>query len=273
VIGGKEFISSLFPLLERAMSKEAPLKVLQAPSLRDGFQLAEAALRSKRVLVIIGACTVNYSGRASSYLALGERILIWKPDGTLLIHQDRMREPVNWNPPGSRVKVELRDTLDIISWRNRPRERMKASFNRIDLIVSTHLRDEERIRMMGVEEELVQMVYDDPSILGEGFKIYRVEKPVTSGFMDLYGEDKEGNPVVVEFKGGKADVSAVNQLLRYLTELGGHAKGILVAPGISRSAYALLVKEKLRYIKLSPFHPHEKSQERQARITRYSREG
>jgi len=245
------------------------LRVLEKPSLRDSLQLAEAAIRSRNTLIMIGACTINYSGRASSYLGLGERILIWKPDGTLLIHQDRMREPVNWNPPGSRVKVELGDTLDIISWRSRPREKMKVSFNRVDLIVSTRLHDEERIRVVGVEEDLVQMVYENPSLLGEGFKIHKVEKPVSSGFIDLYGEDKDGNPVVVEFKGGKADVSAVNQLLRYISELGGKVKGILVAPSISRAAYALLVKEGLRYIRLSPSHRLEKELEGQRDLTQY----
>ena len=238
--------------------------------MREAWELAETSITSKRILLVIGTCAIRYLGRASSFLAEGERILIWKPDGTLLIHQDKMRKPVNWNPPGSMVKVKLGDTLDIISWRSRPRERMRVAFNKIDLMVSTHLQDREKIRLLGVEEELVQRIYENPDLLEEGFKVYKMEKPVSSGFIDLYGEDKEGNPVIVEFKGSKADVSAVKQLLRYISEMGERARGILVAPDISRPAYVLLVKNKLRFVKLSPNLNMERDTRGQALLTRYT---
>ena len=55
------------------------------------------------ILILLARCKVFYEGRAKSQLEEGDRLIIIKPDGTFLIHKDKKREPVNWQPPGSKI--------------------------------------------------------------------------------------------------------------------------------------------------------------------------
>jgi len=59
-------------------------------------------LRERRghLLEILGECQVEYKGRARSQLSRGERLILLKPDGTLLVHTAQKAKPVNWMPPG-----------------------------------------------------------------------------------------------------------------------------------------------------------------------------
>ncbi|MGQ0535587.1 MAG: endonuclease NucS, partial [Methanobacteriota archaeon] len=74
---------------------------------------AETAARFLRhhvpghLVQVFGACTVLYEGRASSTLGDGERILLLKPDGALLVHQAHGVKPANWQPPGTAFAFEV----------------------------------------------------------------------------------------------------------------------------------------------------------------------
>jgi Predicted nuclease of the RecB family len=43
--------------------------------------------------IIIGECEIHYQGRASSKAPLGTRIVIYKSDGSLLVHEGKDRDP------------------------------------------------------------------------------------------------------------------------------------------------------------------------------------
>jgi len=60
------------------------IDVLVEPSTAE----AEGFIRKNigKCLLIVGNCCVEYRGRASSKLGPGERIIIIKEDGALLIH-------------------------------------------------------------------------------------------------------------------------------------------------------------------------------------------
>lgn len=51
-----------------------------------------------KCLLVVGNCCVEYQGRASSKLGPGERIVIIKEDGALLVHRPTGYEPINWMP-------------------------------------------------------------------------------------------------------------------------------------------------------------------------------
>ena len=61
------------------------------------MDLAEAAeriregIRSRKLILVLGSMEVYYEGRAASSLGLGERLLIIKQDGSLLVHRPRIR--------------------------------------------------------------------------------------------------------------------------------------------------------------------------------------
>ena len=66
------------------------------PSPAEAVVVLESAIAMGGMVTIVGECEVEYDGRASSYLPPGDRLVILKPDGTLLVHTDSQHEPVNW---------------------------------------------------------------------------------------------------------------------------------------------------------------------------------
>lgn len=240
------------------------MRILRNPTLKSGKRLLEDSLREEKPTIIVGSCVVNYRGRAGSVLPEGERIVVIKPDGTLLVHQKEKREPVNWNPPGCTAQVNLgKRGLKLISRRSRPKETLLVLFKELKIVASFELVDEEELQLIGTEEDLVDSVLQNPSIIEEGFQPKEREKPTRSGVVDLYGEDSESRGVAIEFKRGKATLSAVGQLSRYIKELeqklDEDVRGIIAAPEITSGARRLLNKEKLEYVKIekTPTHSFE----------------
>ena len=45
----------------------------------------------KTLLLLIGDCMIDYRGRARSFLDWGERVIMIKQDGAVLVHQPIMR--------------------------------------------------------------------------------------------------------------------------------------------------------------------------------------
>ncbi|PSP46193.1 endonuclease NucS, partial [Halobacteriales archaeon QH_6_66_25] len=76
--------------------------------------------------------------------------------------------------------------------------------------------------------------------------------------VDIFGEDAEGNAVVVELKRRRFGPDAVGQLNRYVEALRRdlHAdatvRGILVAPSVTDRAGRLLERRDLEFVSLSP---------------------
>ena len=56
-------------------------------------------VRKTYVVMLVGRMSIEYYGRAASYAEEAPRLLITKPDGTLLIHEANKREPLNWLLP------------------------------------------------------------------------------------------------------------------------------------------------------------------------------
>jgi RecB family endonuclease NucS len=96
----------------------------------------------------------------------------------------------------------------------------------------------------------------EPSLLEEGFKPISYEKKVEPGFVDVYGEDKDGRFVVVEIKRKTAGKEAVLQLAKYMeavkSRTNREVRGILVAPGIAKDVQRFLETLGLEFKALDP---------------------
>jgi RecB family endonuclease NucS len=238
--------------------KSKSYEVLIEPSMIEAEKIVKEGLLRKDCVILVGSCIVNYFGRASSILPRGERIVILKPDGTVLVHQKEKREPVNWNPPGCRASARAIDgMLQITSVRTRPREVLVISFDSLKMVSRFSLHDDEELYLFGTESQMVEEVVKNPSLIEEGFKPITKELRTEYGMIDLYGVDKRGNVVVIEFKRGRAGLDAVSQLKRYVDELKkerdervGGVRGVLVAPSITESALKLLKELGLEYVKI-----------------------
>ena len=99
-------------MAEQKLEQPNKLSVISQPSLAEAAKLIEKAFAQRRTLIVAGTCRVNYVGRATSTLEPGERILIIKSDGSLLVHRPVGYEPVNWQPAGSVFHVQAKDGGD-----------------------------------------------------------------------------------------------------------------------------------------------------------------
>jgi hypothetical protein len=216
------------------------------------------AISRHRTLLVIGNCSVDYVGRAKSRLEPGERILIVKGDGSLLIHRSTGYEPVNWMPGGNVVfHVQSREeTLEIRAVRRKPQESVRVIFDSIQLITELSLLDAAEFWMYSSEEDMQKALLLRPELLEKGFKIISWEKKVEPGFIDVYGTDKEGKLVVVEIKRKTAGRDAVLQLARYTEAIRSKAdrevRGILASPDIAKDVQRLLATAGLEYKHLDP---------------------
>ncbi len=69
------------------------LTVLKEPTLAEAVVAVEKAFQGRKTLIVAGDCHVHYAGRANSTLENGERLLIIKSDGSLLVHRPTGYEP------------------------------------------------------------------------------------------------------------------------------------------------------------------------------------
>jgi hypothetical protein len=228
-----------------------------SPNVADAEKTIREAVSQRKMLLVIGNCWVHYLGRARSKLEPGERILIIKEDGSLLVHRSVGYEPVNWQPPGCIFHVQAEDgNLEIRAVRKKPSESVKVFFDQIHLISALSLTDSGEFSLYASEEDMHRAILFKPSLLEEGFKPISYEKKVEPGFVDVYGVDKNGKLVVVEVKRRTAGKEAALQLAKYMDAIKFKAtretRGILVAPDIAKDAQRLLTTLGLEFRALDP---------------------
>ncbi|MCK4718702.1 MAG: endonuclease NucS [Thermoplasmata archaeon] len=209
------------------------------------------------VMVMVGRCTVEYSGRAKSFLGSGERVVIMKPDGVILVHRIGGRDPVNWQPPGTSISWWVEEGLVVEAVHHKQQERMVLRFSHLSMLFSKPLEDGGTFSMVGMEKDLVDSIEEDPSIIEEGLVVVKREQGTKSGSMDLVCRDVDGNSVVIEVKRSSAGPSAANQLLAYINDVreknpDAPVRGILVAPRVQPTARTILSMNDLEYREIEP---------------------
>jgi len=112
------------------------MKYLVSPAPEEALEaLTESGSSIKRRMVtLVGNCRVDYSGRARSFLDYGDRLVIVKADGTVMVHGNEKREPLNWQPPGTKVKYTVNGGLTIEAKRTSPPESMHIHFKSIEAL-------------------------------------------------------------------------------------------------------------------------------------------
>ncbi len=242
---------------EDAVSSSNHLTVLVSPNVAEAEKTVREAVSQRKTLLVIGNCWVHYLGRARSKLEPGERILIIKEDGSLLVHRSIGYEPVNWQPPGCIFHVQAKDKiLEIRAVRQKPRESVKVFFDKILMVSALTLVDFGEFSLYASEDDMHKAILLKPSLLEDGFKPISYEKKVEPGFVDVYGVDKDGKLVVVEIKRKTAGKEAALQLAKYIdaikTKANREVRGILAAPDIARDVQRLLVTLGLEFKALDP---------------------
>jgi RecB family endonuclease NucS len=224
-----------------------------SPSPQKALELVYGTGSARSLILLLGECCVSYQGRAKSYLDWGDRLVIVKKDGAVLVHQGETREPVNWQPPGTRPTYHaVDDSFVIRAHRTKARELMKIEFRRIDLLTMKELTDKAELQLAGLEEDIVTKIMENPSIVEEGLRVSKKERKTDSGSIDLFCKDKEGCHVILEVKRGNPGISAAYQLEAYTHDFKKKnsdckVRSILVAPRIPLMVKNRLMNKGLEY--------------------------
>jgi RecB family endonuclease NucS len=239
------------------LEKSTRQAVLDSPSLEEAYSIIKSGISHKKNVLVVGRCTVEYEGRASSSLSLGERLAIFKPDGSALIHRPREYSPVNWQPPGSLFQTKLKkEGLVIRVFRQKDHEVMEITFTALKMVSVLDLRDAGEFILYASESDMQEAILIQPSLLEEGFRPITSERPVDPGFIDILGVDKNNVLTVVELKRVKATKKAVLQLKKYMDvinmDTNRKVRAILVAPALAEGALEVLVSLGYEFKALTP---------------------
>jgi RecB family endonuclease NucS len=233
------------------------MTILAEPDFREAEKTINDAVSRRRTLLLVGDFSVYYTGRARSKLQSGERVLIVKGDGSVLIHRSLGYEPVNWQPAGSTVHARAKDVLlEVRAIRHNPDESLRMIFTSVKMVSTFSLADSGEFALYASEEDMQKAVLLKPSLLEEGFRPVSYERKTDPGFVDVYGIDQSGKAVVVEIKRKSAGKSAVLQLARYVETIKGstrtEVRGILAAPGLAKDVQRILATLGLEFKALDP---------------------
>ena len=167
--------------------------------------------------LVVARCEVVYTGRLTARLPEAVRLLMFKADGSFLVHDDAGGfRPLNWMTPPTVVEEEA-DRLIVRKRAGKSEDRLEVRLVEVLSDVTYEL-DATPLEKEGVERDLQLALADRPDALGEGLRLVRREWPTDLGPVDLMCRDEVGDWVAVEVK-RHATIDAVEQLLRYLERI------------------------------------------------------
>ncbi len=232
-------------------------------------------IKNNYSIVLFCSCEVEYSGRAESFLPEGERILIIKNDNTVLVHQPNGRNPINWMPEKSNIRLEEEDgTIVINCFSVNTHERMRIVVYKIYETTNAPLVDAEQLRIVGTEDDMSQMIYDNPEIISKEFTPFSREEQTEYGFIDVFGHDKNGSLIIVECKRYTAGLSSIQQLRRYVEKImkskgTENITGYIAAPDITKNALRMLNDWGFEYARVEPPNRLKEYRRKQEKLTKF----
>lgn len=253
--------------LKPAASERWDVSPLADPDLETAVATVTEGLGSGALLTVTGRCVVSFTrsggGVADGELGPGDRTAVCKPDGTTLVHGPTGYRPAAWRPAGADVSATLAGVDEdgdpaLVLTATDDDGHLEARFTAVGAVTARPVERRGTRSVSGTETDLRERVLAEPALVEAGFTPLATERTTPAGPVDIYGEDRDGVPVAVELKTGRAGPDAVAQLARYvdaLTDTGPadrRVRGILVAAGVTPRARRLLAERGLTH---STVHP------------------
>src|SRR6266511_2491716 len=192
--------------------------------------------RSMRL--VVARCEVVYTGRLTATLPEATRLLVFKADGSVLVHDDSgAYKPLNWMTAPCVIE-ESDESIVVRKRAGTTEDRLEIRLVQIVSDVTHEMGESVALQKDGVERHLQEELAARPAVLGDGLRLVRREWPTDIGPVDLMCRDEDGAWVAVEIK-RVATIEAVEQLCRYLECIDGECQGILAAQSIKPQARTL----------------------------------
>jgi endonuclease len=204
------------------------------------------------VRLIVARCEVRYTGRLTAVLPESTRLLIFKSDGSVLVHADAGGyKPLNWMTPPTVIE-EGEGRIFVRKRAGRTEDCLEIQLVEVLSDVSHEMGEAAGLEKDGVERDLQEALAARPEALGEELRLVRREWPTDIGPVDLMCRDAEDGWVAVEIK-RIAGIEAVEQLARYLDFIRrdpakAGCRGILAAQRLKPQAVALAESRGIRCV-------------------------
>ena len=195
--------------------------------------------------LLVACCEVDYTGRGSTHLSEGVRLLMIKEDGTVMLWSDgggQSVKPLNWMTPPT--VIETTDELVVVRKRAGCREdRLAIRLLEVLSDVTHDMGEAAGLEKDGIERDLQLLLADAPAHVESGLRLVKREWPTDVGPVDLMCRDEDDGWVAVEIK-RVGTIDAVEQLSRYLDCIRADpsraaCRGILAAQQLKPQAVAL----------------------------------
>ncbi|MCX6392204.1 MAG: endonuclease NucS [Actinobacteria bacterium] len=202
--------------------------------------------------VLVARCSIGYSGRLTTRLASGDRIIIFKDDGSVCVHGPKGFKPINYMSGPTAITEE--DGLITVR-RPETGETLMIEVEQVIADDAHGLEDNAVLEREGRELELHALLERAPDLIEEGLEILERERATDVGPVDFLAKDTEGRIVLVEVKRVKAVVAAVEQVVRYREHIEkdaayAGARAIVLAPEFAPQARKLAERRNVECIVL-----------------------
>ena len=202
--------------------------------------------------LLVARCEVRYSGRLNAVLPEAVRLLIFKADGSVLVHDDAGGfKPLNWMTAPTFVEDEA-DRLVVRKLKTE--DVLEIRLAEVLSDVTHDMGESAALQKDGVERDLQEELAASPTALGEELILVKREWPTDVGPVDLMCRDAGDGWVAVEIK-RIATIDAVEQLTRYLGFIRedpakSACRGILAAQKLKPQAIALADSRGIRCVEV-----------------------
>jgi endonuclease len=200
--------------------------------------------------LLVARCEVLYTGRLTARLPEAVRLLMFKADGSFLVHDDAGGyRPLNWMTPPTIVE-EDEDRLVVRKRAGKSEDRLEIRLAEVLSDVVHDMGESVALQKDGVERDLQVELAARPDALGEELRLVRREWPTDIGPVDLMCRDEEGAWVAVEIK-RIATIESVEQLCRYLERIElDECRGVLAAQVVKPQARTLADARGIRCVEV-----------------------
>ena len=188
--------------------------------------------------ILVARCEIAYHGRAVTRLGAGDRVILFKDDGSLCVHTDKGFKPLNYMAGPTSVQ-EQGDVIRV--YRPASDETLVIVLKDVHTDTRFDLEDGAVLERDGAEREIHELLERAPDVIEAGLRVLDRERFTDVGPVDLFCRDTGDRTVVVEVKRVRAVAAHVEQLTRYCERVDldpAHkpCRGILVAPDIAPQA-------------------------------------
>lgn len=166
--------------------------------------------------ILVSDCTAVYQGRLSAELPRATRVLMFKADGSVLIHSDGgSYKPLNWMSPPCSVSESTVGELMEVKVVNKVGEILTITIHEVHADYEHKLGFDPGLIKDGVESHLQKLLAENLDALAQGLTLVRREYPTAIGPVDILCKAVGGGSVAVEVK-RRGEIDGVEQLTRYL---------------------------------------------------------